>query len=101
MSNLLITALSFGGVIFAAGTPASISLGTPSPAQVGTPFSGGLTAIAIDASNNVLSGISITFSAPSTGATGTFSNGKSSITVSTGASGSVNVPFTANSVAGS
>ena len=53
-----------------------------------------------DASNNPVSGVNVTFTAPSSGASGIFSNSTATITVATNASGVATAPFTANSTAG-
>jgi hypothetical protein len=49
-----------------------------------------------DKYGNPVSGVSVTFTAPASGASGTFSNGKNSITVTTNASGVASEQFTAN-----
>ncbi len=73
--------------------------GTPQSATVGTVFATALQATVRDASNNPVSGATVTFTAPGSGASGTF-NGSS--TVTTNSSGVATAPtFTANSVAGS
>jgi hypothetical protein len=83
------------------GTPASISAAagaTPQSATVNTAFSTALQAVVKDASNNPLSGVTVTFAAPATGASGSFSG---SAIVTTNASGIATAPaFTANGVAG-
>ena len=53
-----------------------------------------------DASNNPISGISVTFTAPATGATGTFSNATHTITIVSDASGVASAPFTTNGTLG-
>jgi uncharacterized protein (TIGR03437 family) len=94
-------------------TPASFSLtntagpvgsitattGTPQSAMISTAFATLLQATVRDASNNPVSGVSVTFAAPGAGASGTFTG---SPTVSTNSSGIATAPaFTANTTAGS
>ncbi len=86
-----------------AGVPASITAagGTPQSATVNTPFGTALQAVVKDASNNLLSGVMVTFSAPSTGATASFS-GSSTATAVTNSSGIATAPaLTANGQTGS
>ena len=66
--------------------PASItaSAGTPQTATIGAAFATLLQATVKDASNNPVSGVSVTFAAPGTGASGTFGG---SATVTTNSSG--------------
>ena len=80
--------------------PASIvaSGGTPQSTLVNTTFATPLQATVKDASNNPMSSVAVTFAAPSSGPSGTFSG---SPTVLTNASGVATAPaFTANSSAG-
>ena len=73
--------------------------GTPQSANINTAFATALQAKVTDAGNNPLSGISVTFTAPASGASGTFA---SSAIVVTNASGIATAPaFTANGTAGS
>ncbi|MCU1350636.1 MAG: repeat protein, partial [Acidobacteria bacterium] len=84
-----------------ATAPATIvaQAGTPQSATVNTAFATALQAKVTDGSNNPLSGVSVTFTAPASGASGTFSG---SATVTTNASGIATAPaFTANATAGS
>ncbi|HME09575.1 MAG TPA: invasin domain 3-containing protein [Bryobacteraceae bacterium] len=87
-----------------AGGPSAASVaaakGTPQSATVNTVFSVPLVAMAKDGMGNPVSGVVVTFSAPSTGATGTFATGLST-TVATDVTGSASAVFTANGVAGS
>lgn len=72
--------------------------GTPQSATVATNFSTPLQAKVIDEFKNPVSGINITFAAPSSGASGTFAGGT---TVTTDTSGIATAPtLTANTVAG-
>ncbi len=84
-----------------AGTPASIAAtgGTPQSAKVSTAFATALQATVKDASGNPLSGVTVTFAAPTSGASATFGG---SATVTTNASGVATAPgLTANGQAGS
>ncbi len=83
-----------------AGPPASITsvAGTPQSATIGAAFAAALQALVKDSGGNVLSGVSVTFTAPASGASGAFGG---SATVTTNASGIATAPaFTANSTAG-
>ena len=85
-----------------AGTPFSISAtaGTPQSATVNIGFATALQATVKDVNSNVLSGVTVTFTAPSTGASGTFSGSATAAAV-TNASGIATAPaLTANSQAG-
>jgi Bacterial Ig-like domain (group 3) len=73
---------------------------TPQSATISTAFANALGVTIKDASNNPVSGVNVTFTAPGSGASGTFSNATGTITVATNASGVASAPFTANSAAG-
>src|SRR5262249_19972502 len=64
-------------------------------------FTTPLRAKVTDAHGNPVVGISVTYTAPASGASGTFSNGQTTITVTTNASGVASATFTANTVSGS
>jgi hypothetical protein len=84
-----------------AGLPASIAAtaGTPQSATISTPFGTQLQATVKDASNNPVSGVTVTFAAPGSGASGTFAGGVN--TATTNAQGVATAAvFTANSTAG-
>lgn len=86
------------------GPAAAISAtgGTPQSIGVKTAFASPLSATVKDSSGNTISGIAVTFTAPSSGASGTFSNGSNTITVTTNSSGvAISGTFTANAVANS
>ncbi len=89
-----------------AGAPASISAtaGTPQSAVIDKAFSTALQATVKDSGGNLLSGVIVTFTAPSTGASGTFAGGTSNgnvVTATTNASGvATAAAFTANSTVG-
>gem|GEM_PF-918063 len=90
-----IGAVQFQGVTLAA------SAGTPQSTAAGTAFATPLTATATENTSGVaVSGVSMTFTAPSTGPSGTFSNSTNTITATTNASGAIAESFTANATAG-
>jgi hypothetical protein len=74
---------------------------TPQPAAAGTAFGNALAATVKDVFNNPVPGVNVTFTAPASGATGSFSNSTNTITVTTNASGIASAgTFTANLTAG-
>ena len=84
-----------------AGSAASIAAtaGTPQSATVNTAFAAQLQATVKDSFNNPVSGVTVTFTAPGSGASGTFAGGVN--TATTNASGVATAAvFTANAVAG-
>ena len=83
--------------------PLNISVvgGNSQTTQVGSNFSSPLQAKVTDQFGNPLSGISVIFSVPNSGASGLFSGGGSSITATTNADGIASVPISANQVNGS
>ncbi len=82
-------------------TQMSANPGTsPQATSVNTAFANALAVTVKDASNNPVSGFSVTFTAPGSGASGLFSNAQTSIAVGTNASGIAAVPFTANAIGG-
>lgn len=91
-----------GTIVVAAAAPATITADattTPQSAQVGHAFTAQLKAIVKDAFGNLLSGVGVTFTAPGSGASGTFAGGVT--TATTDASGVATAPvFTANTTAG-
>jgi hypothetical protein len=75
--------------------------GTPQAATVGSAFKVLLVATVVDGDSNPVSGVSVTFTAPTAGASGTFANGMSLERDTTNASGAASSSsFTANPVAG-
>jgi len=80
--------------------PASMTAGSgtsPQSAAINTAFGTALSVTVKDAAGNTVSGVSVTFAAPLSGASGTFSNAMSAITVTTNASGlALAGSFTAN-----
>jgi hypothetical protein len=84
-------------------TPASIVAtgGTLQTATINSAFPSSLQVTVKDASNNPISGVAVTFTAPSSGASGAFS-GSAAATVNTDVGGVATAPvFTANAIAGS
>src|SRR5258708_4388205 len=84
-----------------AGPPASITAtaGTPQSATINTQFATQLQATVRDASNNPVNGVTVTFTAPTSGASGTFAGGVN--TAVTNAQGVATAAiFTANNTAG-
>jgi hypothetical protein len=85
------------------GPPASIlaTAGTPQSAATGASFTTQLQATVYDALNNPVPNASVTFTAPSTGASGTFAGASNAATVTTNGQGVAMAPiFTANNTAG-
>src|ERR1043165_2327738 len=79
----------------------SATAGTPQSAVINTAFSTQLQAT-VTVAGNPGSGISVTFTAPATGASGTFQGSGNSVTVLTNGSGVATAPvFTANGMGGS
>jgi hypothetical protein len=82
-----------------AGPPATIvaTTGTPQSTVISTPFASNLAATVLDNYSNPISGVQVTFSAPTTSASGTFSNGLTTEVDVTNASGVATATvFTAN-----
>lgn len=84
-----------------AAASVTASGGTPQTTAVGTAFPASLTAIVKDSLGNPISGIVVTFTAPTSGASATFLGGVTTITSATNASGMAAVGVTANTIAGS
>jgi len=79
----------------------SATAGTPQSATVNTAFATQLKATVRDAGNATISGAGVTFSAPASGASGTFPGPVTSVTVISDGSGVATAPvFTANSTTG-
>jgi hypothetical protein len=75
--------------------------GTPQSAQVTTAFGTLLAAIAEDQYNNPVSGVVVTFTAPSSGASGKFANSTNTTQATTGSNGLATASvFTANTLEG-
>jgi hypothetical protein len=87
----------------AVATPANLTAtaGTPQQAAINTAFATQLQASVTDSGSNPIQGIGVTFTAPSTGASGTFQNGTNVVSVATNASGIATATiFTANGITG-
>jgi hypothetical protein len=90
----------FASAAFAAGPVAFLTPEIPTlSALPGALFQGGPGVIVEDANGDLVTGTSVTFTAPSSGASGTFSNGGHSITV-VSSGGIARASFTANSIPG-
>ena len=75
--------------------------GSPQQTQVTNPFPIPLAAIVSDSLGNVVSGVTVTFTAPASGPGGTFPGGSRTAIVLTSSSGIATAPaFAANSIAG-
>ena len=101
--NVGYSAYSPGYLQLQASAIAAVSGTTPQSAQISNPFTTPLSATVTDVANanNQMAGVSVTFTAPQTGASGVFSNGTNTITETTNASGVASAgSFTANSTAG-
>ncbi|HKR64303.1 MAG TPA: DUF5689 domain-containing protein, partial [Thermoanaerobaculia bacterium] len=91
---------------FLPATPPAASItataGTPQTTNVNTAFATQLQATVQDSGNAPIEGIGVVFTAPASGASGTFANGTTTTNATTNASGVATATvFTANSVAGS
>jgi uncharacterized repeat protein (TIGR01451 family) len=86
------------------GAPSSITsfAGSGQSTPINTAFSTQLQARVTDSSGNPLSNVTVTFNAPSSGASGTFAGGSTTADANTNADGVATAPvFTANGTAGS
>ncbi|MGP0020211.1 MAG: beta strand repeat-containing protein [Candidatus Sulfotelmatobacter sp.] len=99
-----VTATTSFNLTNTSGPPASIAAtsGSLQDAQVSTAFGAPLVATVVDANQNPVSGASVTFAAPATGASGAFaSNSSNTETDTTNASGqATSSAFTADATAG-
>jgi len=91
---------SLSNTAAAAATMAANAGTTPQSAAINTAFANALAVTVKDASNNPVSGVSVAFTAPGSGASGKFSNSGTSISVSTNTAGVASAPFTANATPG-
>ena len=85
------------------GDPAAsitVASGSGQTTTVNTAFASMLVITVRDQYNNPLSGVSVTFAAPGSGASGSFSNNNGGIGGVTNASGQLSESFTANTIAG-
>lgn len=86
-----------------AGAPATIvaSSGSPQNAVISTAFPAPLVATVFDSLSNPVSGVAVTFSAPTSGASGHFANGTTTETDTTNSSGmATSTEFSANATNG-
>jgi hypothetical protein len=86
------------------GSPASITetSGSPQGATINTLFAISLTTTVKDSTGDTVPGVNVTFTAPASGASGTFAGGSATATIATNAQGIATAPaFTANSTPGS
>src|SRR5579859_1052883 len=84
-----------------AATTISVASGSPQSAAIHTAFSSPLVALVVDSNSNPVSGAWVTFTAPSSGPTGTFSNGTATEVDTTDANGhATSSTFTANGTLG-
>lgn len=86
-----------------AATPATVavSAGSGQSAAISTAFATNLAVLVKDAYGNVVPNTTVTFTAPSSGASGTFAGATATATVTTNAAGIATAPvFTANTTAG-
>ncbi|MGI8988155.1 MAG: beta strand repeat-containing protein, partial [Bryobacteraceae bacterium] len=93
-------------VLLGIGPPSAITATpgtTPQSTFIGSPFANALQATVQDASGNPVGGVTVTFAAPASGASGTFAGGGNTATATapTNASGVATAPtFTANAIVG-
>jgi hypothetical protein len=87
----------------APGAPGAISIsaGSGQSAPAGTAFAGTLQVLVKDGGGNAVANAAVTFTAPSSGASGTFANGLATSTATTNGAGiATSTAFTANLVGG-
>ncbi len=84
------------------GLPNSITVsgGSPQNAKISTAFASALVALVTDSGGNPVSGVTVTFTAPTTGASGTFTGGATTLGATTNASGQASMTITANTTIG-
>mgnify|MGYP000882986248 CR=1 FL=1 len=78
----------------------AVESGSPQEATITTAFANPLRALVTDENGTPIPGITVTFTAPSSGASGSFSNSSTTVTATTDANGIASVPVTANGTAG-
>ena len=78
----------------------SILSGNNQSATQGNGFANPLVVKVADSFNNLVSGANVTFTAPATGASGTFTNSSNAITVASGSNGQASEIFAANHTGG-
>ncbi len=84
----------------AIATEIDATAGTTQSATAGTAFATALGATVVDQNGDPLPGAKVTFTAPSGGPSGSFSNGQNTVTVTTDSSGMATASFVANASAG-
>jgi uncharacterized protein YjdB len=101
-SSLATAAVSNTDTVSVTQVPATVSItsGNMQSALINTAFVSPLTVTVTDAGGVVIPSQSVTFTAPATGPSGTFSNSGTTITSSTNSSGQASESFTANGMAG-
>jgi hypothetical protein len=83
------------------GPTVKTSSGTPQTTITGTTFANPLQVSVRDLNNNPVSGVAVNFTAPTSGASGTFSGSVTNVNVTTDANGLATAPtFTANNTVG-
>ena len=95
---------SAASVTLAYGPASTVTVvsGSGQSATVNTAFSSQLVAIVKDAQGNPVPGVTVTFTAPPSGASGTFANSSTSMAATSASNGqATSTTFTANTVAGS
>ena len=99
-----LTAATSTAFTISSGTPktVAISSGSPQSATVASSFGAPLVVLVTDSGGNPLPGAAVTFTAPTSGASGTFSGGALSVVVAADNNGRATSPaFTANTAVGS
>jgi uncharacterized protein (DUF2147 family) len=89
-------------ITIAPAAPSIVSFfsGSGQSATVNNAFANPLAARVTDQFNNPISGVTVTFTAPTTGASGSFTGGANTITATTDINGIATTSFTANTIAG-
>ena len=102
--EIVVNALA--GDLTGGGTPVNVpdtifaASGTPQSATINAAFDSPLLATVQDKDSNPVSGVTVTFTEPQTGASGTFAGGATTKTATTNSIGQAQVSITANSTAG-
>jgi len=93
---------SSGNITVSAGSAAAITAfsGSGQSTSVGMAFANPLIALVQDGFGNPVSGVTVTFTAPSSGPGGIFNNSTTNVVAATDANGHAGTTFTANTVAG-
>ncbi len=99
-----LTAATSTAFTISSGTPTTVAIssGSPQSATVATAFGAPLVVLVTDKGGSPLPGAAVTFTAPTSGASGTFSGGSASVVVDADNNGRAASPaFSANTAAGS